>query len=607
MKIVICTFALLGFLSGCSSFVLPTDRPLVQPEGATGFELKAGWTGKKFAIAAANPLATEAGYNILKSGGSAADAAIAVQMVLALVEPQSSGLGGGTFLLYFNGQQVEAFDGRETAPANADENLFIGKDSKPLSFAHAVVGGRSVGTPGTLRVLEMVHQQHGRLPWAALFESAITLAENGFKVTPRLHQLLSLDPYLKNDPSARAYFYQANGAAHEPGYLLKNPPLAALLRKIANQGSNGFYKGDVAKALVDKVQSHRTNPGTLSLTDLDKYQAIKRLPLCQDYVANQRDFLICGFPPPSSGAITVGQILGILSHTKAPALSRENGLPSAQWLHLYTEASRLAFADRAQYIADPDFIKAPGGDWQNLLDPVYLAERAQLIDQAPESLRMKSAPHGQPGFEKIKHAAMPEQIEYGTSHISIVDAQGHAVAMTSTIEDGFGSRQMVNTKPEVAGGFLLNNELTDFSFNPKNAEGLPIANRVQPGKRPRSSMAPTLVFDKSTGGLVMVSGSPGGALIIHYSAKVLFGVLNWSLTPQQAIDLPNFGALNDNILLESGKFTPATAQALKKQGHAVVETDLTSGLQSITRSGLNTKAPLLGGADPRREGIVLGE
>ena len=605
MKIVFCLLALLGFLSGCSTPPSPTAPH--QPEGASAYAKKSGWTGSKFAIAAANPLATEAGYKILKEGGSAADAAIAVQMVLALVEPQSSGLGGGAFLLYFNGQQVEAFDGRETAPANTDENLFIGKDSKPLLFSQAVVGGRSVGTPGTLRVLEMVHQQHGKLPWAALFESAIALAENGFKVSPRLHQLLSADPYLKNDPTAQAYFYKANGAAHAPGYLLKNPPLAALLRKIANQGSNAFYQGEVAKAIVDKVQSHSTNPGTLSLTDLESYKAIKRQPLCQDYAANQRDFRICGFPPPSSGAITVGQILGILSHTTAPDLSRENGLPSTQWLHLYTEASRLAFADRAQYIADPDFIEAPGGDWQNLINPLYLAERAILIDQTAGSLRMKSAPPGQPGFEKIKHAAMPEQIEYGTSHISIVDAQGHAVAMTSTIEDGFGSRQMVNTTPELAGGFLLNNELTDFSFTHKDAEGRPIANRVQPGKRPRSSMAPTFVFDKSTGGLVMVSGSPGGALIIHYSAKVLYGVLNWGLTPQQAIDLPNFGTLNDTILLETGRFTPATAQALKAQGHAVIETDLTSGLQSITRSGLKPGARWLGGADPRREGIVLGE
>jgi len=606
MNKVFCTLALVSFLLGCSTTPSPTTAPH-QPEGASAYAQKTGWTGSKFAIAAANPLATEAGYKILKEGGSAADAAIAVQMVLTLVEPQSSGLGGGAFLLYFNGQQVEAFDGRETAPANADENLFIGKDSKPLLFPQAVVGGRSVGTPGTLRVLEMVHQQHGKLPWAALFESAIALAENGFKVSPRLHQLLSADPYLKNDPTARAYFYQANGAAHAPGYLLKNPPLAALLRKIANQGSNAFYQGEVAKAIVDKVQSHSTNPGTLSLTDLESYKAIKRQPLCQDYAANQRDFRICGFPPPSSGAITVGQILGILRHTTAPDLSRENGLPSAQWLHLYTEASRLAFADRAQYIADPGFIEAPGGDWLNLLNPVYLTERAQLIDQTAGNLRMKSAPPGQPGFEKIKHAAMPEQIEYGTSHISIVDAQGHAVAMTSTIEDGFGSRQMVNTTPELAGGFLLNNELTDFSFTPKDAEGRPIANRVQPGKRPRSSMAPTFVFDKSTGGLVMVSGSPGGALIIHYSAKVLYGVLNWGLTPQQAIDLPNFGALNENILLETGRFTPATTQTLKAQGHAVIETDLTSGLQSIMRSGLTPGAPWLGGADPRREGIVLGE
>jgi gamma-glutamyltranspeptidase/glutathione hydrolase len=607
MNNLICTLVLLGFLSGCSSTTLSPSAPPLQPEAATAYSPKTGWTGAKFAIAAANPLATQAGYNILKAGGSAADAAIAVQMVLTLVEPQSSGLGGGAFLLYFNGKKVEAFDGRETAPANADENLFIGKDLKPLSFSQALVGGRSVGTPGTLSVLEMVHQQHGKLPWATLFEPAIALAENGFKVSPRLHQLLTADPYLRNDPTARAYFYNSSGAAHEAGYLLKNPPLAALLRKIASQGSSAFYKGEVAQAIVDKVQGHATNPGSLSLTDLASYKPLNRQPLCQDYAARQRNFSICGFPPPSSGATTVGQILGMLSHTPAATLPLENGLPSAKWLHLYTEASRLAFADRAQYIADPNFIEAPGGDWRRMLDPLYLEERARLIDPSANAKRMNSAPPGQPGPEKVKHAAMPEQIEYGTSHISIVDAQGHAVAMTTTIEDGFGSRQMVNTDPSKTGGFLLNNELTDFSFTPKDAAGVPIANRVQPGKRPRSSMAPTLVFDKASGGLVMVSGSPGGALIIHYSAKVLYGVLNWGLTPQQAIDLPNFGTFNDNILLETGKFTPATAQALKAQGHAVIETDLTSGLQSIARNGLSQVAPWLGGADPRREGIVLGD
>lgn len=607
MKIVIFTLVLFGLLSGCSSLTQPHSPPLLQPEGSSGFESKTGWTGSKFAVAAANPLATEAGYRLLKAGGSAVDAAIAVQMVLTLVEPQSSGLGGGAFLLHFNGQQVEAFDGRETAPASADENLFIGSDSKPLSFSQAVVGGRSVGAPGTLQMLEMVHQKYGKLPWATLFESAIALAENGFSVSPRLHRLLSTDSYLKADPVARAYFYQADGSARPSGSVLKNPPLAQLLRQIATRGSSAFYQGEVAQAIVNKVQTHATNPGTLSLVDLSGYKAIQRLPICQDYAANERSLLICGFPPPSSGAITVGQILGILSHTKTPALPQENGLPSAHWLHLYTEASRLAFADRAQYIADPDFIAAPGGDWLSLLNPAYLKARAQLIDPAPSALRMPSVLPGQPSPGQHQHGAMPEQVEYGTSHISIVDAQGHAVAMTSTIEDGFGSRQMVNTHSDSAGGFLLNNQLTDFSFSPKDAAGLPIANRVQPGKRPRSSMAPTFVLDKASGSLVMVSGSPGGALIIHYSAKVLLGVLNWGLAPQQAIDLPNFGSLGENLLLEQGRFPASTLQTLKAQGHTVIETDLTSGLQSIARSNLKPDARWLGGADPRREGVVLGE
>ena len=571
-----------------------------QPEGSSGYTEKPGWATTKFAVAAANPLATDAGYQILKAGGSAVDAAIAVQMVLTLAEPQSSGIGGGAFMLHFNGKDVEAFDGRETAPAAADEKLFMGADGKPMGFYDAVVGGRSVGTPGTLRMLEMAHQQYGKLPWARLFDPAITLAEGGFKVSARLNSLLAAEPHLKKDPVAAAYFYRADGSPHPVGHVLRNPALADVLRKIANGGSKALLEGDIAQAIVDKVQKHPTNPGKLAMSDLAAYQAVKRQPICSDYRANAHDFRICGFPPPSSGAIAVGQILGLLSNTNAASLPLHDGLPSADWLHLYTEASRLAFADRGQYLGDPAFVQPPAGNWMSLLDPAYLAERAKLIGQTSTSQSMKTAQPGTPGGMKTSYAPMPEQFEYGTSHISIVDSYGSAIAMTTTIEDGFGARQMVR-------GFLLNNELTDFSFAPTDAAGRPIANRVQPGKRPRSSMAPTLVFDKASGALVMSGGSPGGALIIHYTAKTLYGVLNWGMLPQQAINLPNFASLNGPTVLEEKRFPGSTIDALKARGAEVREANMTSGLQAITRGQAHGTPVWMGGADPRREGVVMGD
>ena len=602
------TFALaVLFSAGCSSpggfaYTVPA-----QPEGSSGYTEKPGWATSKFAVAAANPLATNAGYQVLKAGGSAVDAAIAVQMVLALVEPQSSGIGGGSFLLHFNGREVEAFDGRETAPAGVTDKLFIGEDGKPMAVVDAIVGGRSVGVPGTVRMLEMAHRQHGKLPWATLLEPAISLAENGFEVSARLNTLLSAEPHLKKDPVAAAYFYQADGAAHPVGHVLKNPALAAVLKSVAAQGASALHEGEIAQAIVNKVQRHAANPGTLNRTDLAGYQPILRAPLCHDYKASSRDFRVCGFPPPSSGAIAIGQILGLLNQTNAATLPLENGLPGAQWLHLYTEASRLAFADRAQYVGDPDFVQAPAGNWMSLLDPAYLADRAKLIGQETASQSMKSAKPGAPAGFKTSYAPMADQPEYGTSHISIVDAFGNAIAMTSTIEDGFGSRQMVNVQPGLSGGFLLNNELTDFSFAPTDAAGLPIANRVQPGKRPRSSMSPTLVFDKTTGALVMSGGSPGGALIIHFTAKAVYGVLNWGMLPQQAINLPNFASLNGPTLLEEKRFPIGTVEALKARGHEVREIPMPSGVQAITSGQAHGKSLWFGGADPRREGIVMGD
>lgn len=568
-----------------------------QPEGGSGYADKPGWATRTYAVAAANPLATDAGRQILKAGGSAVDAAIAVQLVLTLVEPQSSGLGGGAFLLHFDGKTVEAYDGRETAPRQAGERLFIGADGRPMPFQQAVVGGRSVGTPGLVKLLEQAHRAHGKLPWAALFAPAINLSEGGFPVSPRLHALIQADPSLRNDPVAEKYFYGGDGQALSVGTIRRNPELAKTLRQLAAGGSQAFYQGAIAEAIVAKVRSHPTNPGTLSLADFQAYEVKKRTPLCADYTANSRPYLICGFPPPSAGMLAIGQILGLLGQTDAALSPPQAGTdgrglgPGADWLHLYSEAARLAYADRAQYVDDPDFVVPPGGDWRSLLAPAYLAERARLIGPR----RMASAPAGTPGPLQERHAPMADQPEDGTSHISVIDKDGNAVAMTTTIEAAFGSRQMVR-------GFMLNNELTDFSFAPADASGTPVANRVQPGKRPRSSMSPTLVFDRGSGQLLITAGSPGGAAIIHYTAKTLYGMLNWGLNAQQAISLPNFGASESHLPLEAGRFAPATLQALRQRGHEVREQEMTSGLQAIQR----TPAGYFGGADPRREGIVLG-
>jgi gamma-glutamyltranspeptidase/glutathione hydrolase len=583
----------------------PTATPVAptQPEAASGSTAKTGWATRRFAVAAANPLAAEAGRQMLAAGGSAIDAAIAVQMVLGLVEPQSSGIGGGAFLLYFDGKTTQAFDGRETAPAAATPGMFLDAAGQPMKFADAVVGGRSVGVPGAVAMLAQAHARYGKLPWARLFEPAIALAQQGFAISPRMATLLAADPHLKKDPVAAAFFFDSDGKPWPAGHVLRNPELAAVLQLIARQGSAGLLQGEVAQAIVRKVASHPSNPGRLSTRDLATYRPLVRSPLCFDYDTASRALRICGMPPPSSGAIAIGQILGMLESTPARSLPLVQGVPGADWLHLYTEAARLAFADRGQYVADPAFVQAPASNWASMLVPAYLKSRAARIDSSPAGQSMQFALPGQPGATPVSHAPMPDQPEYGTSHISVIDAAGHAVAMTSTIEDAWGARQMVNRGAGLAGGFLLNNQLTDFSFSPQGPDGRPVANRIEPGKRPRSSMSPTLVFDRNTGELLLSGGSPGGALIIHFTAKTLYGMLHWGLNAQQAIDLPNFGSLNGPTLLEAGRFSPATVQALKNRGHTVVELPMPSGLQAIER----TAGGLFGGADPRREGIVLGD
>jgi gamma-glutamyltranspeptidase/glutathione hydrolase len=509
---------------------------------------------QKFMVAAAHPLAAQAGYDMLKRGGSAVDAAIAVQLVLGLVEPESSGIGGGAFLLHWSEAEraLRSYDGRETAPMAALPERFM-RDGKPMAFMDAVVGGRSVGVPGVLRMLELAHKHHGRLAWAELFRPAIEAAEQGFALSPRLHALLQDEQFLRQDVAAREIYY---GKA--VGDRVVNPQYAATLKALAARGASAMYEGEIAADMLRAVRSH-AKAGDLTAADIAAYRAIEREPVCAVY----RVWRVCSMGPPSSGGVGVLQILGILERTRFGAAPAQ----SAVALHYFSEAGRLAYADRARYLGDPAFLAVPVA---RLLSPAYLSNRARVIG------------------ERSMRRALPGDSEAGTSHFSIVDSNGDAVAMTTTIESGFGSRIMVR-------GFLLNNELTDFDFTP----GGP--NEVGPGKRPRSSMAPTMVFD-AQGRLQLLVGSPGGSAIINYVAKALVGVLDWKLDIQQAIDLPNFGSRNGPTQLERGSGYEALVPALTERGHDVRLMELESGLHGIER----VPGGWRGGADPRREGVVLG-
>jgi len=590
-----CVAVVCSLLGGCAAYTGAVhgdaQAGMHAPERATGYTEKPGWSAKKFMVATANPLATEAGYRMLRAGGSAVDAAIAAQMVLNLVEPQSSGIGGGAFLLHFDGKTVQAFDGRETAPAAASETLFQNASGAPMPFYERVIGGRSVGVPGVLRMLELTHRRHGKLPWQKLFAPAIKLAEEGFAVSPRLAALVRADPFLKNDPVAAAYFYDGNGRPWPAGHVLKNPELAQVLREISAHGSGVFYNGKIARDIVAKVRAHPRNPGGLSVEDMTAYRAKEREPVCIDY----RIWTVCGMPPPSSGGIAVAQMLGMLETRNFSMLAPQNGRLNPQAVHLFTEAGRLAFADRDRYVADTDFVPLPGNSAHALLDKRYLARRAELIHEKS----MGTASPGMP-IPQMMAAGDDDSPEFpSTSHLSVVDGMGNAVTMTTTIEDAFGSRQMIR-------GFLLNNELTDFSADASDRNG-PIANRVQPGKRPRSSMAPTLVFEKGSKKLVMALGSPGGPAIINYVAKTLVAALDWGMSMQQAIDLPNFGSRNGPTELERGRVSEMLIEQLQEKGHAIRVIDQTSGVQGIMRISVNGERMWSGGADPRREGDVKGD
>jgi len=565
----------------------PVD-PGIQPEAATGRSERNAVYAARDMVAAANPLATEAGLEILRAGGDAVDAAVGVQLVLGLVEPQSSGIGGGAFLLVWSAKErrLRSYDGRETAPATARPNRFLDAAGRPLRFREAMASGLSVGVPGALRMLELAHRNHGRLPWRTLFAPAVRIAEQGFPMSGRLHKLLERDRDLRDDPDARRLYYGADGHALPVGTVIKNLEYARTLREIAARGAGALYTGDIAAAIVRAVRTHR-RPGDLSAGDLANYRPLERTPVCGEY----RDRRVCGVGPPSAGGITVLQILGILER-----VGFERARPdSAEAVHLFSEAARLAYADRARYVADPGFVPVPV---EGMLAASYLAKRARLV--GPESMGSAQAglPEGAPAAAKV-----PDAERHGTSHFSIVDADGDAVGMTSSIEFAFGSHIMVR-------GFLLNNQLTDFAFVPA-ADGRPATNRVEAGKRPRSGMAPTMVFGPD-GKLQMILGSPGGKAIALYVAKTLVGVIDWKMDIQEAISLPNLGSTNGPTLVERGTSYENLADALIKRGHVVEFTPLTSGVHGIERIPAGTDPRLLsggwrGGADPRREGVARGD
>jgi gamma-glutamyltranspeptidase / glutathione hydrolase len=552
------------------------------PEAGSGRVEREAVRTNKYVVVAANPLASAAGRDVLRRGGSAIDAAIAVQMVLTLVEPQSSGIGGGAFLVYYDAKtkKLVTYDGRETAPAAARPDRFLDANGKPLQFYDAVVGGKSVGVPGVLRMLELAHKKYGKLPWSQLFQRAIQLSEQGFPLSPRLYTLLSKDQYLSRNEPAKSYFYQPDGTAKPIGTKLVNQPLAEVLRQIAKGGANAFYQGNIAKDVVATVRQAAV-PGDLTTTDLVQYQAKLREPVCGTY----RVYKVCGMGPPSSGGLTVLQILGILQQFNLAALKPA----SLEAVHLFSEAGRLAYADRNLYIADTDFVPVPV---KELINPKYLKLRAAIINRERS---MGQAQPGNPLLQPVNRLGNNQSKDFpSTSHVSIVDAAGNAVSMTTSIEDAFGSRLMVR-------GFLLNNQLTDFSFSP-TSEGKPVANRIEAKKRPRSSMAPMMVFDRN-GKLVMVIGSAGGAQIINYVAKAIVAHLDWGLDIQQALSLPNFGSRNGPTELEENTDVANLKPALEAKGHTVSIIQLTSGSTGIVL----TNEGLVSGADPRREGVPLGD
>ncbi len=549
------------------------------PERGTGLTEQKLVHAKKFMAASANPLATQAGYDILKQGGSAIDAMIAIQTTLSLVEPQSSGLGGGAFVVYWDNQrkQLTTFDARETAPAAATPELFLDENGQPMKFMKAVVGGRSVGTPAIPRMMEDLHRRYGKLKWSSLFTMPINLAQYGFVVSPRMAQSIEQNvETLKRYPATAAYFLP-NGVPLKSGSVLKNPEYAHTVKTLAAKGAAPFYDGEFAQRIVQAVKNN-DNAGLLELSDFKKYQMIERKPLCVPYRAYQ----VCGMDAPSSGGIAVGQIMGMLNQFSGSQLAKND----VQSWRILGDASRLAFADRDRYVADPAFVKVPSSQ---LIAPRYLRQRAALLKQTQKALT--DAPAGELKLNKKLASAQSLELP-STSHIVVVDAAGNVLSMTTSVENAFGSGVMAN-------GYLLNNQLTDFTFVPMK-DGKPVANRVEGGKRPRSAMAPTIVL--KDGQPYLAVGSPGGSRIIGYVAKTLLAHIDWGMDIQQAISAPNVLNRFGTYELEQNTSATQLADSLQAIGYKTEVRDLNSGVQGI----VITPKGLIGGADPRREGQVLG-
>lgn len=534
---------------------------------------------KQHIVVTAHPSASQAAYDVLKSGGNAIDAMVTAQTVLGLVEPQSSGLGGGAFLVYYNAKtkKLSTFDGRETAPLSAPDDLFMGKNNTPLAFFDAVVGGRSVGTPGTVKLLWQTHQQFGHKDWSNLLSPAIKLANLGFEVGNRLANAIDRDAERLSTDKTTASYFLPNGKALKAGQFKTNPSYAKTLSLLASKGGDYFYTDEFSQVLTKKVQQAE-NVGYLSSKDFQQYKLIERKPVCSSY----HQYNICGMGPPSSGAITLSQTLGILETHALKSMSPAN---ASTW-HIIAEASRLAFADRGLYLADPDFVTIPSG----LLSKNYLQQRSNLIN--PKKSSKMVAPGSPPALNAYNFSQGRSPEQDSTSHFVIVDTEGNIVSMTSTIENGFGSRLMVN-------GFLLNNELTDFSFSSKK-DGNLVANRVEAGKRPRSSMAPTIVFKNEHPYLAI--GSPGGSRIINYVANSLIAILDWNYSLQKAFDMPHIVNRFGTMDVEANSKALSLIDDFKTLGYQVNERNLNSGLHGV----LFTKEGMIGAADKRREGLVLG-
>ena len=590
------------------------------PEPASGYVVgHKVVSAKTFMVVANHPLATKAGCDVLKAGGSAADAAIAVQAVLGLVEPQSSSLAGGAFMLYYDAKtkKVQAYDGRETAPAAATANYLRYVDDttdQTLPKPSARASGRSIGTPGVMRMLEMAHGDHGKLAWKDLFGEGTRLASDGFKIGGRMAAAIaSSASNLKRDAEAAAYFLDATGNPKPLGTTLTNPAYAEVLKAMASQGANALYTGKIAEDIVAKIQitagadGSVITPGKTTLDDLKNYKPMRREPVCTTY----RAYYVCSMSPPSSGGIGVLSTLGILENFNmglhAPSqVDLEGGKPSVMGVHLVAEAERLAYADRDKYVADTDFVPLPGGSADTLLNKTYMRSRANLIDF---SKSMGTAVAGDFGVPPV---GIDKTVEHGTTHYSIVDKDGNVASMTTTVESTLGSYHMSH-------GIMLNNQLTDFSANPIDpVTNAPVANRVAPGKRPRSTMAPTLVFNgNQPGDFLMATGSPGGGTIIQYVVKTVVGALDWGLDAQQATSLVDFGATNSpstnvggehpNVDITNGGNNDPLILGLRALGHTVATGAQSSGISTIIRKPASGGPILTGGADPRREGIVLGD